>query len=142
MTLIVALSTQGKQLVFWRWIFKCIITLIDRILYPSPVTLMCILSVFLWLFIVWFERKNCFLRSWLMLSAQTNIHGEYSRELQALTKESSQALLLEQCPQGNYSVRCSSWSSRDMYLYPQVNNFVMSTYIICTYRSLLNYLYF
>ncbi|KAK3925740.1 Exostosin-2 [Frankliniella fusca] len=59
-------------------------------------------------------------RSWLLLSAQTNIHGEYLTELQALTRESTQTLLLEQCPQGNYSVRCSSGGTRDMYLYPQI----------------------
>ena len=59
-------------------------------------------------------------RSWLVVSAQTNIHAEYLTELRALARESSQLLLLEQCPQGNYSVRCASNGNREMYFYPQV----------------------
>lgn len=64
-------------------------------------------------FLIWF-------RSWLLVSAQTNIHAEYLTELRALARESSQLLLLEQCLQGNYSVRCSSGAGRDMFMYPQV----------------------
>lgn len=59
-------------------------------------------------------------RSWFLISAQTNIHAEYLTELRALARESSQLLLLEQCPQGNYSVRCSSGASQDMFFYPQI----------------------
>ncbi|KAJ1532048.1 hypothetical protein ONE63_000679 [Megalurothrips usitatus] len=59
-------------------------------------------------------------RSWLLVSAQTNIHAEYLTELRALARESSQLLLLEQCPQGNYSVRCTTGAVRDMFLYPQI----------------------
>lgn len=66
------------------------------------------------------NSRPLYFRSWLLVSAQTNIHAEYLTELRALARESSQLLLLEQCPQGNYSVRCSSGAGREMFIYPQI----------------------
>lgn len=69
------------------------------------------------------------------MSAQTNIHAEYLTELRALARESSQLLLLEQCPQGNYSVRCSSGAGREMFMYPQVKYYQLFKLLCMYYKA-------
>lgn len=59
-------------------------------------------------------------RSWSLISSQTNLHQEYIHVLQHLSEEHHNVLVLESCGgslSGNYSVRCRG---NEVHLYPHI----------------------
>jgi len=64
---------------------------------------------------------------WLLMSTQFGLHQEYMEDLKLVADQHSDFLLLDRCPEKNYTIRCRG---SEVYEYPhilQVTNCIITT---------------